>query len=395
VLMYFDFRTWMRLVWLAAHESSPRRRFSLYLQLLVKVPLAAAFTAICFFLDPILFPALRRVDVRSPVFVIGHARSGTTLMHRLLGADTEAFSVFLYWELFAPSLLQKKLVRGIAALDQRWLGGALERRIKAREQRKFGPSNHIHKMGYTLPEEDEFLYTMSCASGYWIVQLPYLGDLDFYYIDQRPARSRARMMDYYRECVRRQLYFNGGDRIHLSKNPVFCGRVESIIECFPDARFVLMYRNPLETIPSLLKLMKFSWKARHFDEARMKQSLGIMAQMSVHNYTYPLEVLERHPQTLRAIVDYRDLVENPKDTVEKVCAELGISVTPQFAATLEEEQGRARAHETTHAYSLEEFGLDARQIREQLGPLFERFGWDGLEPASDNDKGDANHEPSA
>jgi len=67
-------------------------------------------------------------------------------------------------------------------------------------------------------------------------------------------------MNFYKECVRRQLYMNGGERIHLSKNPTFCGRVESLLEVFPDARFVVLYRNPQETIPSLLKLMKFSWK---------------------------------------------------------------------------------------------------------------------------------------
>ena len=378
--MYFDFATWRKLIWLAAHESSPRRRFGLYYRLLVKVPLIALFNAICLALDPILFPGLRRVDVRQPVFVIGHARSGTTLMHRLMCADGERFSAFLYWELYAPSVLQKKAVHWIARLDERWLGSRLAARVRAREQRKFGPSNHIHKMGYTLPEEDDFLFTNSCASGYWIVELPYLGDLDFYYIDQRPPAQRRRMMNFYKECVRRQLYMNGGDRIHLSKNPTFCGRVETLLEVFPDARFVVLYRNPQETIPSLLKLMKFSWKARHFDEARMKKSLGILAEMSFHNYTYPLEVLARHPETPRAIVDYRDLVARPRATLEQAYAELGLVVSPELAAALDAEEQRAGGHETTHAYSLGEFGLDGGEIQRRLGALFERFGWEGSPP---------------
>ena len=44
--MYFDFATWRKLIWLAAHEGSPRRRFGLYFKLLVKVPLIALFNAI-------------------------------------------------------------------------------------------------------------------------------------------------------------------------------------------------------------------------------------------------------------------------------------------------------------------------------------------------------------
>lgn len=382
--MYFDFRTWWRLVTLSAQESSPRRRLRLYYKLLLKVPLVAVFNALCFFLDPILFPALRRTAIHQPVFVIGHARSGTTLLHRLMHADSERFSAFMYWELFAPSLLQKKVVRWVARGDAAYLGGRLARRVRAHEARVFRASNHIHEMGYTLPEEDDFLLTYSCASGYWSVQLPYMDQLDFFHVDQRPAKARRRLMNYYRECVRRQLCMNGGGKIHLSKNPTFCGRVESLIECFPDARFVLPYRNPLETIPSLLKLMKFSWKARHFDETRMRRSLAVMAGISFESYTLPLEVLARHPQVRRSIVDYRELVANPRATIEQVYADLGMQVSANYATVLEQEQARAKAgaHETRHRYSLDEFGLDAADIRTRLGELFERFGWDADNPAA-------------
>jgi len=94
----------------------------------------------------------------------------------------------------------------------------------------------------------------------------------------------------------------------------------------------------------------------------------------------PLEVLARHPGTRFAVVDYKELVEAPKRTVERVYAELGIPVTRDFAAALDEEQTRAREHVTKHRYSLEEFGLRADEIRERLAPLFERFGWDEPPP---------------
>ena len=373
--MYFDFRTWATLLRLALREPNRRRRIALTWKLLVPVPAMALFTAICFALDPLLFPRLREVKVRAPVFLVGHARSGTTLAHRLMGEDAR-FSAFLYWELFAPSLLQKKLVHWIAGIDRRFLGGALERRVRVHEHKKFGPSQHIHRMGYTIPEEDDFVLTWACASGYWIVQLPYMGELDFYHIDRRPPASRARLMRYYRECVRRQLYLNGSDRIHLSKNPVFAGRIESLIECFPDARFVFLYRNPLETIPSLLKLMKYSWKARHFEEQRMQRSFAIMVEQSFHTYRYPFEVLARHPQTRAAIVEYGELSTRPRETIERVYRELGLPMTPQYAQRLAELAERSREHETAHRYSLEEFGLSATDIQRNLADLFERFGWE-------------------
>jgi hypothetical protein len=373
--MYFDFRTYFRMLRLAWREQNARNRRKLLFTLLVTVPLVSSFHAVCFFLDPILFPSLRRTNVKSPIFIIGHARSGTTLLHRLMSRDAERFSSFLLWELSFPSLLQKKVIRWCAAFDRRRLGGLLEKRVRAWEERKFGSTRHIHFMSLTEPEEDDGILTYSCASGTWIVRLPYMGELDFYHVDRRPVRDRRRLMTYYRECVRRQLCLNGGDKIHLSKNPTFAGRVASLIETFPDARFVVPFRNPYETIPSLLKLMKVAWAMRKWSDAEMQRSLRILAEQSYHTYEYPLEVLARHPDTPHAVVDYEDLVAQPKRTIEKIYSELGLPMTEEYERMLAAQQEKAKKHQTSHSYDLDEFGLRGDEIHAALRSLFERFKW--------------------
>jgi omega-hydroxy-beta-dihydromenaquinone-9 sulfotransferase len=378
--MYFDFHTYFRMFRLALREPNPRRRRHVLFMVAVVIPVVASFHSACFFLDRIFYPGLRRIDVRAPVFIIGHARSGTTLLHRLMSADSERFSSFMLYELFFPSLLQKKTIRFLARCDRRLLGSRIEKRIRAWEERKFAATQDMHRMGLTVPEEDDFIFTFSCASGFWIVLLPYMGELDFYHVDRRPEQSRRRLMGFYKECVKRQLYLNGGDRIHLSKNPVFCGRVESLIETFPDARVVVLVRNPFETIPSLLKLMQRGWQLRRCGEAEIERNLRIIAEMSFHMYEAPFEVLVRHPETRHAVVDYRELVAEPKRSVERVYEQLGLPISPAFEAVLLAEQNRARSHETTHSYSLEEFGLESDAIETALGGLFERFGWRDSSP---------------
>jgi hypothetical protein len=379
LLYHFDFRVWFRLLRLAFAEPSPRGRRRLLLELLFAVPAIALFHAVCFALDWILFPSLRRQEIRTPVFVIGHARSGTTLLHRLLALDRERFSCFLLWELYFPSLLQKKALRALARLDAR-LGGALARRVAAWDRRKFAATNDMHRMSFFAPEEDDFVLTPACASGWWIVRLPYLDALDFYYVDEWPERRRRRLLRFYRECVRRQLAFRGGELLHLSKNPTYCGRVESLIEAFPDARIVVTLRNPTETIPSLLKLLQRGWQIRKWSDAQMASSLRAIAAMSFHNYEHPQAVLARHPETLRALVDYRELVAAPRRTLGAVCAELGLPVSGGFAAELEAEEQRARRFESAHAYSLDEFGLDEDAIRRRLAPFYEEGRWEAPAP---------------
>ena len=128
---YFDFPNWRRMLRLAAGEKRLAVRLWFLAVLLLWVPLAASFHALCFALDGLLFPSLRRVEVRAPVFVLGHARSGTTLVHRLMSRDAERFSAFRLYELYFPSLLQKKAIRAVMRLDRRLLGGAIERRVRA------------------------------------------------------------------------------------------------------------------------------------------------------------------------------------------------------------------------------------------------------------------------
>jgi hypothetical protein len=314
------------------------------------------------------------------VFIVGHARSGTTLLHRLMSRDQGRFSAFLLYELSFPSLLEKKLIRWAAHLDRRFLGGAIEARVKRYEERKFRATQDLHPQSFTSPEEDDGVLASSCASGTWIVRLPYMDRLDFYHLDRRPEPQRRRLMRFYAECVRRQLYLNGPGVIHLSKNPVFVGRLESLLETFPDARIVVPFRNPEETIPSLLKLMQMAWRLRRWSDAQMQRSLRVLAEQSFHTYTYPLEVLERHPEVPRAIVDYQELVAEPRRVIERVYAELGFPITPEFQKVLAAEEQRARRHETSHRYSLEEFGLRSDELRSRLADLFEKFHWDRVDP---------------
>ncbi len=375
MLFHFDFQNWFKMLRLALREPDARVRIYYLAILLLWIPPVSTFHAICFFLDGIFFPGLHMTEIRTPVFVLGHARSGTTLTHRLMSRDAGRFSAFMLYEMYFPSLLQKWLIRRGAALDRK-LGGHLERRVQAWSDRHYAAMREMHDMGITHFEEDDIVLYYAMASGYWITKMPWMGDLDFYSVDEWPERRRRRLMRFYRDCVRRQLYLNGPGRIHLSKNPVFAGRVEALIETFPDCRIVVPMRNPYETIPSLLKLMRAGWKRLAWAEERQVRCLAALAHQSFHTYRHPLEVLARHPEVPHSVVDYRDLVADPATTIEKVYADLRLELTPSYREALQSEGKQARQHETSHTYSLEEFGLQADAIHSELADLFERFGWD-------------------
>jgi len=358
-------------------EASPRRRRILRF-VAFATPVLILLNQLCLLLDHVLFPRFRRVRVEKPVFIIGHARSGTSLLHRLMCGDADTFSWVMMYEMLLPSILQRKLVRGIACLDQKMLGSALARRVHAWEDRVFAKGRQMHPMNLDGPEEDEFLLTLSFYSATVAMIFPYIETLDPYarFDDGNlDERCKRRVMRFYRRCVQRTLYLNGTNKVHLSKNPMFAGKVQALLGEFPDARFVVLMRNPYETIPSILKMMSRNWKASDCSRELIAESLAAMGRQSVYSYLHPDEVLARHPETPALWVRYEELVERPLDVITGIYERFGIALSTQARAQLQAEQARSRSYRAEHLYSVEEFGLSYDEIRTALAPLFARFAW--------------------
>ena len=132
-------------------------------------------------------------------------------MHRLMSADGDKFSYFLYWEMFFPSLLQKKLIRLLGRLDERCLRGRLKARLVRWDDETFGPYRHMHNMSLWTAEEDCFAMQAAFASQQWSLEIPMMDIVDFFHIDEMSKR-RGRWLRHYRELVKRQLLLNGGDK---------------------------------------------------------------------------------------------------------------------------------------------------------------------------------------
>jgi len=242
----------------------------------------------------------------------------------------------------------------------------------------FGSSRHIHNMSLWTSEEDQFVMRAAFVTQQWALDVPMMDKLDLFHLDQMPETKRRRWMHHYRECVKRQLLLNGGNGTHLSKNPMMSGWVDSLIQAFPDARIAVVMRDPAQCIPSVLKLMQFSWRGRRWKHDDYAASMRELIRISFDTFRNPRDVLARHPATLRAIIDYRKLTTKPRDTVLSIYAALGMAVSADFDAYLLAQESRERGHKTPFSYSIEEFaadGLSRERIESELTDFYEEFGW--------------------
>ncbi len=385
--MYFDFDYYWKVLKHVASLKGWKGRNKTLFKLLILVPLESAIHSIFFLLDYVFFPSLWTQKVVQPIFVLGHARSGTTLTHRLLSADGDRFNDFLYWEMFFPSLLEKKIIRFLGKIDQDWFGGPIKKRLVKLDDQIFGPYRHMHYMSLWASEEDQFSMRASFVSQQWSLEVPMMDVIDMFHVDKMPAK-RKRWLHHYKEIVKRQILLNGGDKTHLSKNPVMCGWVDSIIETFPDAKILVMMRNPLECIPSVLKLVEVSWKGKKWNKDDYAASLNILTDISFETFIHPKKILAQHSNVPQMVVDYRKITTEPRETVLNIYKALGLDVSESYDQYLQQQEEKERGHKTRFEYSIDDYDqLSAERIEKELDDFFDDHQWpkttEAVEPYED------------
>lgn len=327
-------------------------------------------------LDEVLFRAYRTINVSSPVFIIGVPRSGTTFLHRLMARDSENFTSLKLWEIaFAPSILQKKVLLCLGAID-RLFGSPIASLITRIEEKLLADFNIMHRISLFEPEEDGMLLIHVFCSSYVSFVFPFAEDLKpyWYFDDMVPETERERIMDFYRRCLQRHLYVFGRGKRILSKNPVFCPKVQSLCRTFPDARILYLARTPLDTVPSMLSLFGYLFDVFESKEAADAMRDDVLAMIH-HWYLYPPAQLSALPAHRKMTVIYDDLVADPHKVVCSLYDAFSIPLSDGYARVLQGETDKAGKYKSRHAYSLEQAGMSVEGIQKTYRDVFLHFGF--------------------
>ena len=362
---------------IAGSAVSPGRKF--LLSGLFGLMLAwGAVNAVCLWLDRWLYPGFRKIEVRKPIFIIAHPRSGTTLTHRLMLADPGRYSFARTYELLLPAITQKKLVRALGWFDRKFLGETLHDWVRSKESSALGDLQDIHHFSFLEAEEDEWFYFMTFASGVSLSLFPYVEEFrDVMTFDQMSEQMQREHMDYYHGCLQRQIYLDGPEKAFCSKNTTtFIPKIETLAARYPDSRFLHIVRNPFEVAPSLLSLMASTWRQMGFPEDDIRNGLAVIHATNMAAYEQAFRALDALDPDRYHILDYRDIASAPKATMSAVYAALGIEMTPAYAQVLDALQEKARSHVSGHDYGLEEFGLSEDAIRADAPTVFQRYQFD-------------------
>ncbi len=296
-------------------------------------------------------------------------------MHRLMAADGERFSYFYYWETFFPALTQRAIIRGIGWMDRTLFHQAIQKRLEAWDEKTFGPTRHIHNQGLWIPEEDQFVMKAAFVTQQWALDLPLMDKIDIFHIEKLTEKRKQRWMRFYKECVKRQLLFNGGTKTHLSKNPLMSGWVNAILETFPDAQIVVMVRDPIQCIPSTLRLVEINWKGEKWRKDQYASAQQALTQISFDSFKLPAQVLAQRPETPHFFVDYRELVSSPKQIVESIYSALEISMSEEHTDFLTKQEEKEKKHSSHYRYNIDDYAVTPAEIETELEEFYQQYHW--------------------
>lgn len=363
--MLYNFRLLHQTTWniIKQRNQAPFKRIIfLVLWLLVWIPHSIAVW-LCFGLDAIFFRGYKNVAVTKPLFIIGNQRSGSTFLHRTLATDKKTFTTMTSWDVFvAPSITQQKIIRAISRLDRDLLGYSLHKILYAIDAQTYGRIN-VHAISLFQPEEDEGLF-LHIYDGYYLEFLfPNTHDstMHWKFDASKEQKRKAKMMKFYKQAIQRKLYMHPGTH-YLAKNPASTGRIKSLQELFPDACFLYLLRDPLETFASSLSWGNYSrsiFGAAGGPEQYRKQQLTI----TKYWYSYPSKVLVKVENGNRMVLPYEKLIKNPEKSVALLYKKLGY---PEPKAIHIPDASETRR---PHHYSYDELGLNKIQIATEFSVI--------------------------
>jgi len=341
----------------------------------VHAPLTVALGALRA-IDHVVFPGFQTVEIHEPVFVIANPRSGTTYLHRLLCLDEERFTFLRLWQTCMPAVSFYRAVELGVALDERF-GGHLAKLVHRFERAAFGGWDGVHNMGFQSAEEEEayFVHTWLTPAMMFFHPVAELAD-ELGILDHYPDHVREAMMRFHRTSLQRHVFADGGERRFLSKNVMSCGRVQSILQTYPDARIVHIVRHPYDALPSFCSMFSMPWLAHSPQIPQDSDAVRAWARLGILYYRHVFGLGEELPPNQFVAVRYDDLVRDPFSTITTIYGRLGLEMTPTYRERLERETRKSRSYEARHAYALGDFGLDRGEIYAELSDLFETYGFD-------------------
>ena len=244
-----------------------------------------------------------------PIFILGHWRSGTTLLHELMVVDPRFASPSTY-QCFAASHF----------LISEWAFVRFGNFLIPKKR----PMDEM-EAGWMLPQEDEFaLMNLGAPTPYLRIAFPHSPPPAVEFLDMKTVDPIA--LQSWRDKLSwfiRALTIRHPHKRLIMKSPPHTGRIDELLRLYPKAKFIHLTRDPRKLFYSTVRL----WSS--LDEVQglqLSQSTEELHEYVWNCFTRMYEAFEAKRDLIPAgqLIEmrYEDLVADPIQSIQEIYQQL-------------------------------------------------------------------------
>ena len=249
---------------------------------------------------------------KDPVFILGHWRSGTTFLINTMSRDRQ-FCFFNVVNIMMPNIFMSM--------------GPLINRFAKRIMPKKRPMDNMD-LELDLPQEED--YAVANMVPYSITHMTSFPENSELYMeyglqDNLTKEQFDEWQETYQYLLKKVTLQHNGKQL-LLKSPINTGRIKVLLDMYPNAKFVHIYRNPRKVFMSTRKLYDTVFPLYSLQDAQAPDDDVASFQFKLYKRLYGKYLKQKHliPEGNLVEVRYEDFAEKPLETVEHIYQAIGI-----------------------------------------------------------------------
>ena len=303
------------------------------------------------------------IVIDRPIDVIALPRSGSTHLENLLAADRRLRHLPVY--LAAQPAPQPGERGGADGADPRWTRAAA--RWEAMSQNRIMATMHEHSPDHACGENELQIPDFASYQWEWMAFVP--GFRDHYL-----GHDQTSQYQYMRDVLKLLAHQFPGEQRWMLKSNQHSEQLGPLVAAYPDATVVMIHRDPVATLQSLLTMRGLVFKS-----SRKRLDIKTHVDYWVDRIERMLRsyIRDRHLLASGQLVEvmFADIVSDDVNTATGVLERAGLGITDCVADMETYMAAHPRGNAGRVVYDLEgDFGLRPGELRERFAFYIEEFG---------------------
>jgi len=301
--------------------------------------------------------------LNDPIFILGHYRSGTSYLQKLLTTNKH-FGYLAYYDALFPNTN--------LLLGER-MHVVFQRIIKIFKIKNPFFHNSILQLSEPDEEDDYLMNKASAYTAYWGLIYPNK------WRDWLNGKNLFSNEDYkkswkkeYLKTVKYLTYKNKGKQLVL-KSPPNTERIEILLQLFPNAKFIYIHRNPYHLYYSIKNMwqniiLKY-YSLQHISDSDLDEII-------FEHFSYLTDKYEsdKHLITESNLVEisYESLRTEPIETIQKIYSQLQL---PNFILTKNNLITQLESEKTYQEFQYQRNEKDFQKINDKWGKYINQWNY--------------------